>query len=122
MLRKFVAQKMPIVEGGPDKDAAALGGFPVGSKWKMLDPLPAPVSDPVNEFAFRPPTLDEGESPTTPKHNYEETFDRPIFTGKNMKGEMRLKGEPRMRFIIDHGLSEASHPEDWADSFFPRYE
>ena len=27
-----------------------------------------------------------------------------------------------MRFIRDHGLSVASHPEDWADAFFPCYE
>ena len=99
MLRECVAKKLPIVEGGPTKDAAALGGFPVGSKWNMLVPLLAAVPDPVNEFAFRPPTLGEGESPTTPKHNYAKRFDRPVFTGKNSKGEVRLKGEPRMRFI-----------------------
>ena len=34
MLRACVAKKLPIVEGGPSKDAAALGEFPVGSKWK----------------------------------------------------------------------------------------
>ena len=27
-----------------------------------------------------------------------------------------------MRFIREHGLSVTSHPEDWADVFFPRYE
>ena len=32
MLRACVVKKLPIVEEGPGKDAAALGGFPVGSK------------------------------------------------------------------------------------------
>ena len=86
MFRACVAKKLPIVEGGPSKDTAALGGFPVGLKWKILVPLVSHVLDPVNEFAFCPPTLDEGECPTTPKHNYAERFDRPVFTGKNSKG------------------------------------
>ena len=52
----------------------------------MLVPLVSPVLNPVNTFAFRPSILDEGECPTTPKHNYAERFDRPVFTGKNSKG------------------------------------
>ena len=85
-----MAKKISIIEGGPNKDAAALrGGGPVGSKWKMLNPLAAAMPDPVNEFAFRPPTLGEEESSTTPKHNYVERFDRPVFTSKNSQGEVR---------------------------------
>ena len=122
MLRECVAKRLPIVEGGPDKNAAALGGFPVGSKWKMLVPLSDLVPEPVNEFAFRPPTLGEGESPTTPKQNFQERFDRPVFQGKDSKGNVRLKGEPRARFLRDEGLTVNSHPEDWADAFFPRHE
>ena len=86
-------KEIALVEEGPSKDAAALGGVPVGSKWKMLDPLVHPVLDPVNEFVFRPPTLDEGGCPITPKHNYAERFDRPVFTDKNSKGGIQLKGK-----------------------------
>ena len=53
----------------------------------MLVPLAVTLPDPVNEFTFRHPTLGKEDSPTTPKHNYAERFDRPVFTGKNSKGE-----------------------------------
>ena len=33
------------------------------------------VEDPINDFDFRAPTLDEDENPTTPKlHNYDDIF------------------------------------------------
>ena len=87
MLRDLVAKRMPITNE-PDKNMEALGGFPVGSKWKVLEPISDVVEDPVNKFAFRPPTRGEDEEPTTTKHNYSEEFDCPVFTGRNAEGEV----------------------------------
>ena len=110
MLTEIVEKRMPIVDGGPDKNAEALGGFPVGSKWKMLEPNEDVVEVPFNEFEFRPPTLQPNETPTTVKRNYDEKFDRPVFAGRNKKGEVRLKGEVRHAFLKDEGLDLNSHP------------
>ena len=88
MLKEIVGKKMPIVEGGPDRNSEALGGFPVGAKWKMLDPIVNIVEDPINKFEFHAPTRQENGSPTTAKQNYEEKFDRPVFEGRDKKGEV----------------------------------
>ena len=120
MLRELVAKRMPITNE-PDKNMEALGGFPVGSKWKVLEPILDVVEDPVNKFAFRPPTLGEDEAPNTTKHNYSKKFDRPVFTGRNIKGEVQEKGEVRTTFLRDEGLTVYSHPVDWLDAFLPVY-
>ena len=57
MLKEIVEKQMPIIEGGPDKNSEALGGFPVGSKWKVLEHNADVVENPYNEFAFRAPTF-----------------------------------------------------------------
>ena len=49
----------------------------------MLKPMDEIVEDPVNEFTFRAPTIEEGKLPTTPKHNYAKTINRPVFAGLN---------------------------------------
>ena len=48
----------------------------------------------MNEFDFRVPIIEEHEHPTTPKHNFNETFDRPMFKGNSSEGGVSLKGEP----------------------------
>ena len=52
------------------------------------------MEEPVNEFDFRAPTIEEHEDTTTPKHNFNETFDRPMFKGNSSEGGVSLKGEP----------------------------
>ena len=47
----------------------------------------------MNEFEFSAPTIEEHEDPNTPKHNFNETFDRPMFKGRSSEGGVRLKGE-----------------------------
>ena len=85
MLKEAVAASKPIcVEA--NVDAGALGGFPVTASWKFLEPNADVVENPINDFDFRAPTLAEHENPTTPKHNYDEVFDRPVFTGRDREG------------------------------------
>ena len=80
MLRDCVAQKIPISEQ-PVANVEELSGFPVGARWKLLSPSSTPAQDPVNEFNFRAPT-DDPDCPTSlPKMNYDERWDRPVFTG-----------------------------------------
>ena len=47
----------------------------------MLSPSEETVPTPRNDFDFRAPTEEEGYVPTTPKHNYAETWDRPELGG-----------------------------------------
>ena len=104
-----------------------LGGLPPTARCNILEHTDEVVLDPVNEFAFRAPTLEEADNPTTPKHNYNETFDRPVFTGKirvkNEDGEpqVRTKGGPRARWLSDHKLNFNSHPVDWMNAMLPSY-
>ena len=80
MLRDCVAQKIPISEQ-PVANVEELLGFPVSARWKLLSPSLTPAQDPVNEFNFRAPT-DDPDCPTgLPKMNYDERWDRPVFTG-----------------------------------------
>ena len=52
------------------------------------------MEEPVNEFDFRASTIEEHEDPTTPKHNFNETFDRPMFKGMSSEVGVLFKGEP----------------------------
>ena len=70
---------------------------------------------------FVPLLLKKAIFSATPKHNYAEKIDRPVFTGRNRKEEVRTKGEPRAVFLVDEGLSVFSHPIDWMVAFFPVY-
>ena len=95
-LQICVDNKMEICQG-PVVNMSWFSGFPPTAKWKVLDPQEEVVEEPVNEFDFRAPTIEEHEDTTTPKHNFNETFDRPIFKGMSYEGGVRLKGEHRAR-------------------------
>ena len=116
--------KMPIINE-PIANMKDLGGFPPTERWNILEHTDEVVLDPVNEFAFRAPTLEEADNPTTPKHNYNETFDCPVFTGnsrvKNEDGEpqVRTNGEPQARWLSDYKLNVNSHPVDWMNAILP---
>ena len=75
----------------------------------------------MNEFNFRAPTIEEHEDPTTPKQNFNEKFDRPMFKGRSSEGSVGLKGEPREIWMHDHQLTFSSHPDDWIDAILPNY-
>ena len=77
---------------GPVVNIYQLIGFPPTAKWKVLDPQEEVVEEPVNKFDFRATTIEEHEDPTTPKQNFNETFDRPMFKGRSSEGGVRLKG------------------------------
>ena len=79
------------------------------------------MEEPVNELDFRDPTIEEHEDPTTPNHNFNETFDPPILKGRSYESGVNLKGEPRAIWIHDHHLTVYSHPTDWPDSMLPTY-
>ena len=79
------------------------------------------MEEPVNKFDFREPTNEENEDHTTPKHNFNETFDHPMFKERSSEGGVRLKGEPRARCMHDHQLTVSSHPDDWLDAMLPTY-
>ena len=80
-LRTCVESKTPITNE-PIANMKELGGLPSTARWNILEHTDEVVLDPVNEFAFRAPTLKEADNPTTPKHNYNDKFDSPVFMGK----------------------------------------
>ena len=85
---------MPITNE-PIANMKELGGFPPTASWNILEHTDEVVLDPVKEFAFRAPTLEDSDNPTTPKHNYNETFYRPVFMWNSwVKNE---DGEPQVR-------------------------
>ena len=77
---------------GPVLSMSQLSGFHPTVKWKLLDKQEEVVEEHVNEFDFLAPTTEEHEDPTTPKHDFNETFDRPMFKGRSSEGGVLLKG------------------------------
>ena len=82
---------------GPVVNMSQLSGFLPNVKWRVLEPQEEVVEEHVNKFDFHDPTIEEHEDPTTPKHNYNETFDRPMSKGRSYEGGVRLKGKPQAR-------------------------
>jgi hypothetical protein len=99
------------------------------------------VEEPGNTIRnARAPTVPRDEATSVPiKHNFTETFDRPIFSGKQqvqkmhnnnkkvfdadgnpvMESVQRQKITPRRDFLLKHKLSVHSDPVEYADAFFP---
>ena len=73
-LQIFVENNMAICQG-PVVNMSQLSGFTPTAMWKVLESQEEVVEEPVNEFDFRAPTIEDHEYPTTPKHNLNETFD-----------------------------------------------
>ena len=90
MLKELVNQKIPDC-AGPNPNMEALGGLHIGSKWHMLKPTDEIIVDPVNEFLFRAPKIEEGKLPTTLKHNYAEKIDCPVFFWTEQKERGSIK-------------------------------
>ena len=119
-LQICVDNKMAICQG-PVVNMSQLIVFPPTVKSKVMDPQEEVVEEPVNKFDFRSSTIEEHKDPTTPKHNFNETFDRPMFKGRSSEGGVHLKGEPRSRWMHDHHMTVSSHPYDCLDSMLPTY-
>ena len=81
-LQICVDNKMAICQE-PVLNMSRLSGFPPTAKWKALEPQEEVVEEPVNEFDLCAPIIEEHDDPTTPKHNSNETFDRPMFKGRS---------------------------------------
>ena len=90
-LQICVDNKMEIYQE-PVVNMSQLSGFTPTAKWKVLDPQEGAVEEHVKKIDFRAPTIEEHKNPTTPKHNFNETFDRPMFKGRSSEGGVLLKG------------------------------
>ena len=77
-LQICVDNKMAICQGPAVNMSQSIGFHPT-AKWKVLEPQEEVVEEHLNKFDFRAPTIEENDDPTTPKHNFNETFDRPMF-------------------------------------------
>ena len=86
-----VDNKMAICQGTV-VNMSQLSGFPPTANWKVLEQQEEVVEEPVNKLDFHVPTIEEHEDPTTPKNNFNETFDLPMLKGRSSEGGVRLKG------------------------------
>ncbi|KAL7562479.1 hypothetical protein ACA910_005453 [Epithemia clementina (nom. ined.)] len=128
-----------------EQEEEHVSGFSATARWKPLVPLEEVVDEPTNVTrSLRPPTVPEEDNDfVAQKHNFQELFDRAPFLGKKkvpkchqnghqMKDsstnqllwndEVDVKGGPRAEWILEQGLSSASHPADWFDAFLPVYD
>jgi hypothetical protein len=117
-------------------------GFASTAKWIPLDPIPVPLTEPINvSRAMRAPTIPEGDAEFVPqKFNYAQRFDREPFLGSikvpilHRNGKHKRDGDgktihkdkvlheggaPRPEFIKTHKLNAESKPQDWFNAFLP---
>jgi hypothetical protein len=117
--------------------------FAPGSYWMSLAAETLEVKEPVNTIRLaRAPTIPEEHAAHVPKkYNFGEKFDRNVFRGTSnverrhtngkivrdssgkviYEKKVRLKGHPKAKFLIDHGLSADSLPIDFFEAFMPLY-
>ena len=118
-------------------------GFAPGAFWETIEPKDEILEEGgliVNEQQFHEPTLEDGEVMVVPKRNYDEKFDRVVFTGKaklpvrNRNGKIIWSKEgkakyklvpceetvPNIDFLQSHGIDFNSHPAVWFDAFLPK--
>ena len=138
---KAIEENAPIIGNLTAEKAANLVGaaFSPGAYWEELE-CTGEIINETFENGLRAPTVPEGEVPSVRKQNYEQKFERMVFSGKtelpmrysngrikkdrhgNVKYETRLhdKTEPKMSFIRKHKLDLTSHPAEWFEAFVPR--
>ena len=123
MLQDCMNHKMPVVEGAT-QNMKELSGFPVVSRWKVLESSSI-TPEPMNTFVFYEPTANTNHlnEPTLPKQNFDEEWIRPDFTGRiENSDEERVKGESRAKWLWEARLVVTSHPVEWVDAMVPVYE
>jgi hypothetical protein len=126
-------------KGGKKAAVIDMTGFAPGSHWVPLLPDKEAVVEPVNTLAnARAPTVPRDEAFTVPiKHNFNETFDRPLFQGRHFVPRYDDEGNKvtdaaaaqnivirkhlvaRRKFQIKHQLSKHSDPVEFAEAFIP---
>lgn len=126
-LKEALELKMPVFplsQLGNEKEKDDMSVFMVGAKWVELTP-DVDVPEPINEgFPMaRAPTVPakDAKIQPRPKQNFEETFDRPLFTGCNPDGSVRTEGCPKVDFLCKHQLQKDLSPIEFAKAFFPMY-
>ena len=136
-----VAVAVPAREADEEVNAIPTG-FPEGTHWKILSHESMQVVEPSNPTfnAPRAPTVPEEDAKEIPtKHNFIETFDRPVWQGRmdkpvlfasgiqkknrdgtdTMENVSRVNGCVNPAFIKKHNLSMMSTPEEFIEVFFP---
>jgi hypothetical protein len=116
-----------------------MAGFAPGAYWEQLNAIEEPVEEPLNTIRnARAPTVD-ADAKVPVKHDFAETFDRPIFEGKVQVQKMHNNNKkmfdkdgtpimttaqrqhitPRQDFLLKHNLTRSSDPVEYANAFFP---
>jgi hypothetical protein len=143
-------EKIKKKEAAATKKPSGLDKFSDGAYWQQLAPKESVVEEPNNELfsIARAPTVPERDAHLVPvKHNFDEQFDIPPFSGKAIVFELtqptrnnptrrikldreknpitkevaRTEGIVRPEFIKANGLSKDSYPHDFANCFIPLF-
>ena len=139
-LKKALEDKIPLVASMTTHKAANLAGdsFSPGAHWELLEMTGNFVEERTQD-GLRAPTVPVGEVPLVKKRNFEQKFDRMVFSGKtevparynnnrikkNKEGKVQYQTQPheeteaRMSFIRANRLSVDSQPVEWFAAFIP---
>ena len=140
-LKDALIKGVPLIETLSENEVEKQAGehFSPGAHWELLKCEGEFVNEDHIPRGFRAPTIPEGEVPLVSKRNYNQKFDRMVFSGKtelpkryknggiakdrsgNIIFEQRAhtETEVRMSFIRKHKLNEDSHPAKWFEAFLP---
>ena len=140
-LKDALAKGVPLVEVLDKNQAEKQAGehFSPGAHWELLKCEGDFVNENIIPRGFRAPTIPEGEVPLVRKRNYQQKFDRMVFSGKTELPKKYKNGsiakdrsgniifeerahtetEVRMDFIRKHKLNEDSHAAKWFEAFLP---
>jgi hypothetical protein len=137
-LKKSMKEKIQIVQVKKVSDVHR--GFSEGAHWRELVPNERIVTEPLNTYNARAPTIPEEVHVFVPvKRNFLETFEQPEFTGvkkltakfrngqvkQNTDGHIvyetltRKTSIPRNSWLKKFNLTISSHPVEFFAAFLP---
>ena len=139
-LIKAIEEKVPLVQNLTAEKVANMAGdaFSPGAHWEILECNGEFLNEKTQE-GLRAPTVPAGEVPMVRKRNFEQRFDRMVFSGKteipmryqngrlkkdrdgNVQYELQPheETEARISFIRSNKLNLDSHPAEWFGAFVP---
>ena len=117
-------------------------GFPGSARWELLDgeqERREDIDSIIEGQHFHPPTHQNSDHPPSPKYNYLEEYDRPVYIMsakvpkrdgcgqpvRNSSGNYIYETQngdttlPNIDFCHEHNLGQTSSPCDWFDAFLP---
>jgi hypothetical protein len=96
--REALAARIPVRKNVAQQKAdRSLSGFPATAFWEVLKSSDDAVVGPKNKLRCYAPTIptEERDKDQPAKHDFMESFDRPVFEGRMKKPVMTRAGNPK---------------------------